>query len=140
MNRDYAGPVADAESPEARLEVSLRLKAGRLLQGFHGPKGATGLPIRELVKLSPLAENRVTVNRLQDIEQMKESPAREVELRMVAKALGLPPQWFGYEDEDERKNAINEQMRQVLQALTAAAQERNRAREAFGKAPNAEGQ
>jgi transcriptional regulator with XRE-family HTH domain len=77
-----------------RSEVSRRLKAGRWLAGDLNDKGkATALTPEELATREPLVRNRISANRLYEIEQERVD-AREMELEKIAEALDLPPAFF----------------------------------------------
>jgi transcriptional regulator with XRE-family HTH domain len=76
-----------------RLGLALRLKAARHLAGYERNGRAVPLSVAELVEREPLASNNVRVNRLEEAEQMKVD-LRPMELAVIAKALGLPPDWF----------------------------------------------
>lgn len=81
----------------AAHEVSRRLKAARWLAGDVGPDGKPrALSVAELAQRDELVNNRISANRLEEIEQIK-TQARPVELREIARALEVPEQWF---DED----------------------------------------
>lgn len=83
-----------AEPDPERVRVSLRLKAGRYLAGRADDDGKPiALPVDELAKNPLLVANRITRNRLEEIEQTKTS-ARPMELEKIAVALGLPEDWF----------------------------------------------
>lgn len=78
----------------AREEVSRRLKAARWLAGDVDANGKPrALPIADLAQREELVSNRVSANRLEEIEQMK-TAARPVELREIARALEVPETWF----------------------------------------------
>jgi len=51
------------------------------------------LPVSELAEHPLLRDNRITRNRIEEIEQMKVM-ARPLELDALARALELPPEWF----------------------------------------------
>lgn len=48
---------------------------------------------QELAEHEPLVRNRITANAISEIEQLIR-PAREMELDVIARALGLPEAWF----------------------------------------------
>jgi len=83
---------------ERRLQISLRLKAARLLAGRRAisgrKKGSIPLPIEELIATDALRNERITHNRVEAIEQMKGAPVRGSELDAFVVALGLPDDWF----------------------------------------------
>jgi len=76
-----------------RIQVSLRLKAARYLAGRAGNQGVVPIPVPELAEHPLLRDNRITRNRIEEIEQMKVT-ARPLELDALARALDLPPEWF----------------------------------------------
>jgi hypothetical protein len=76
-----------------RIQVSLRLKAARYLAGRAGSQGVVPLPVSELAEHPLLRDNRITRNRIEEIEQMKVT-ARPLELDALARALELPRDWF----------------------------------------------
>jgi transcriptional regulator with XRE-family HTH domain len=78
------------------IEISSRLKAARWLVGSSGSKPAP-LSVEELVQRKPLKKNKITKNRIEEIEQAK-TEARSMELEKIAEALGLPHAWFTAED------------------------------------------
>ena len=82
-------PMADPY----RIQVSLRLKAARYLAGRAGSQGVMPLPVPELAEHPLLRDNRITRNRIEEIEQMKVT-ARPLELDALARALDLPQGWF----------------------------------------------
>lgn len=78
----------------ASVEISRRLKAARWLVGGEDARGKpTALSVEDLAAREPLPANRITSNRLEEIEQLK-ADARPMELDKIAEALGLPPWWF----------------------------------------------
>lgn len=85
---------------EYRVQVSLRLKAGRWLAGGlerrdrpNAKPKAAALGVSALAEHPVLMENSITRNRLEEIEQLK-TRARPMELEKIAGALGQPPDWF----------------------------------------------
>jgi hypothetical protein len=80
---------------DRRLEISLRLKAARWLRGHQDGKGkAVPLSTRDLTQHPALRENRITQNRIEEIEQMRTThPPRRMELEQLEHALDLPG-WF----------------------------------------------
>lgn len=77
-----------------RPEVSRRLKAARWLAGSLNDKGQVApLEVRELAQRDQLKENRISSNRLEEIEQLRVD-ARPMELDKIAEAMGLPSSWF----------------------------------------------
>lgn len=78
------------------IEISLRLKAARWLVGSSGDKPAP-LSVEALAKRRPLVQNKITKNRIEEIEQAK-TTARSMELEKIADALGLPHAWFTAKD------------------------------------------
>jgi hypothetical protein len=116
-------PVVD------RAEVSRRLKAARWLVGRLDRKGRpTPLPISELALHPSLEKNRITPNRLEEIEQMK-TEVRTVELLALADALGLPTWFDGVADPKPEsvaalwRQALDEADRARRQAEEAARRE-----------------
>lgn len=89
-------PKADETS--LRLEVSLRLKAARYLAGGLRPtkKGeliASPVTVDELAADPVIVKNGISKNRLDAYEQMKTEP-RPMELRVIAEALGVDPEFL----------------------------------------------
>lgn len=81
----------------APAEISRRLKAARWLAGGVDQDGKPKqLKVAELAKRSPLPENKITANRLEEIEQLVIT-APPMELDKIAEALGLPHSWFSAE-------------------------------------------
>lgn len=81
--------AAGMETPDRKLQVSLRLKAARWLAGARNSKGAAApMSIEKLAATPDLHENGITKNRLEDIEQMKVD-ARPMELERIGQALGV---------------------------------------------------
>ncbi len=79
------------------LEVSLRLKAARFMAGALADDGKRVVPltVEKLAAHPILVENGITVNRIQEIEQMKtKAPARAMELEKIAEALRVPDDWL----------------------------------------------
>jgi transcriptional regulator with XRE-family HTH domain len=89
-------PLRSTVAPVDPVEISRRLKAGRWLAGGVRADGKpTALTTAELAKRSPLPQNGISVNRLEEIEQLKVSNGpRPMELEKIAEALGLPAAWF----------------------------------------------
>lgn len=77
-------------------EISRRLKAARWLRGGVDEKGKVqALKTSTLAEHPSLAENGISKNRLEDIEQQRLEPGpRKWELEKLEEALGLPG-WFG---------------------------------------------
>lgn len=76
------------------VEISRRLKAARFLHGRKNEKGqVVGLPVAEVAARGDLQQNKIGVNRLQEIEQLKTKPP-PMELERIAEALGLPRKWL----------------------------------------------
>lgn len=63
------------------------------MAGGEGKKGSVPLTVSALAEHPLLRENRVTRNRIEEIEQMKIDP-RPLELDALARALELPLDWF----------------------------------------------
>ena len=79
------------------VEISRRLKAARWLAGGVDDRGRpVPLSPQELAEREPLRRNRITANAIMEIEQLKKQ-ARPMELREIARALGLPEAWFSAE-------------------------------------------
>lgn len=77
-----------------RVEISKRLKAARQLAGYVDDDGRVrALSVAELIRLPDLAQNEISRNRVEDIEQLKVD-ARPMELKAIADALSLPTDWF----------------------------------------------
>lgn len=75
-------------------DVSRRLKAARWLAGNEDEKGRVApLTPEELAQRDELVENGITANAISEFER-KIRPARPMELRAIATALELPPDWF----------------------------------------------
>jgi hypothetical protein len=96
-----------------RLAVALRLKAARYLSGHRSDDGrAVPMPIADVIALPGLRDNRMSRNRLEEIEQMK-TDARPMELAAIADAMNLPAGWFG----DLRLAAISQWLTTARQEL-----------------------
>jgi transcriptional regulator with XRE-family HTH domain len=106
-----------------RIQVSLRLKAARYLAGRAGSQGVVPLPVSELAEHSLLRDNRITRNRIEEIEQMKVT-ARPLELDALARALELPPDWFS---EAQDRLPIPDEGGHGLRARPAEVNDRDRA-------------
>lgn len=83
-----------------RVQISLRMKAGRYLAGSWKPegrkRGAIPLPTAALARRPALLDEQISDDRLQSIEQIKAgtSPPARSELRAIITALNLPDDWF----------------------------------------------
>jgi hypothetical protein len=120
-----------APDPE-RVRISLRLKAGRYLAGYADGDGKpTALSVEELAQHPLLVANRITRNRLEEVEQTK-TAARPMELEKIAVALGLGDDWFAAEPSlvsqlDDAERVLREavqvarELRQAQEAAAAAA-------------------
>lgn len=80
--------------PDLRLQVSLRLKAARMLAGHRATEGrqsgsAIALTTAELAASPLVKANGIKRNRIEEIEQMK-ADARPMELAVLAEALKVP--------------------------------------------------
>lgn len=65
-----------------------------MLAGNLDEKGRVqALPVAALVEFDVIAKNRISQNRIEDIEQLKVD-ARPMELQTIAAALSLPFDWF----------------------------------------------
>lgn len=106
-----------------RIQVSLRLKAARYLAGRAGSQGVVPLPVSELAEHPLLRDNRITRNRIEEIEQMKVT-ARPLELDALARALELPRDWFS---EPEDRLLIPDESRNGLLARPAEVNDPERA-------------
>jgi 3-hydroxyacyl-CoA dehydrogenase len=109
-----------------RLEISLRLKAGRWLAGTKATTGrqqgsAVPLTTDALANHPVLLANRITKNRLEDIEQMRNGEARSMELEKIAEALGLPAAWFQTADEMDLDASTERAAQRGLPVLLAGA-------------------
>lgn len=84
-----------------RSTVSRRLKAGRWLAGHDRNSRGQLIPLSadELAKRPPLLANRISANRIEEIEQEKVE-ARQMELEKIAQGLGLETTWFDAETAD----------------------------------------
>lgn len=56
------------------------------------------LPVSELVERAPLKENRISQNRVEELEQARVNEPRSMELEKIAEALSLPRGWFSEPD------------------------------------------
>lgn len=78
------------------LQISLRLKAARFLAGNArvrpssktGKPEAIALPLEELALRPGLAENRITLNKLGEIEQMV-TQVTPSQVQLIGRALGV---------------------------------------------------
>lgn len=111
--------------PLDSVQVALRLKAARWLAGALDQSGKpAALPVSDLAQRPPLPENRITRNRIEEIEQLKAAP-RPMEVEKLAEALGPTAGALLVEGGDVR----DEQLVERLPALLAAAQALRRERE-----------
>lgn len=117
------------DEQERRLQISLRMKAARHLVGHRGPKGATAMPVDDVVQLGPLLDEGISPNRLTEIEQMKVS-AKRSELDAFIDGLQMPADWFAGLYPSDRGQAVTDSLGALLQGATEAVQELRRAREA----------
>lgn len=124
--RVYRAPVVDES--ERLLQISLRLKAARLLAGEISSKGAVGISVRELAELGPLKDERITANKLEEAEQRKTS-LRRSDLRAIIEALSLPPDWFDGLYPSDKGQAPNGSLGAALQAVAEGARELRKGRE-----------
>lgn len=77
-----------------RAEVSRRLKAARWLAGSVDEKGKpTPLSPQDLARDKRLIANKISANAIMEFEQTIRT-ARPMELRELAFALGVGPEWF----------------------------------------------
>jgi hypothetical protein len=106
-----------------RIQVSLRLKAARYLAGRAGSQGVVPLPVSELAEHPLLRDNRITRNRIEEIEQMKVT-ARPLELDALARALELPRAWFS---EPQDRLPVPDASGNGLSARPAEVNDRDRA-------------
>jgi len=81
------------------------------------------LPVSELAEHPLLRDNRITRNRIEEIEQMKVT-ARPLELDALARALELPPDWFS---EAQDRLPIPDKSGHGLRARPAEVNDRERA-------------
>lgn len=91
-------------------EISRRLKAARWLAGGVDEKGKPKeLKVAELAQIPPLPENGITANRIEEIEQLKVRGGgpRPMELEKIARALGLPGDWFAAPDPVRRGDSLD---------------------------------
>lgn len=113
-----------------REQVSRRLKAARWLAGAgRNDRGQlVPLDVRELEEREPLQRNRITANRIRDMEQERVD-ARELELEAIAEALGVPADWFERAeplpaDEDVRLDRLERRVVETERLLGELAAER----------------
>jgi hypothetical protein len=106
-----------------RIQVSLRLKAARYLAGRAGSQGVMPIPVPELAEHPLLRDNRITRNRIEEIEQMKVT-ARQLELDALARALDLSPEWFSQAHD---RPPLADELRHGVQADRSSAEDRERA-------------
>ena len=96
-------------------EVARRLKAARWLAGSVDANGKPRpLSTRELAARPPLPANRITANRLEEIEQMKITPP-PMELERIALALGVPVYWL---TSDESPLTNTPDVDQIMRAVS----------------------
>lgn len=124
-----ATPELHPEEVERRLQISLRMKAARHLAGHLGRKGATAMPIKDLVRLGPMLDEKITKNQLEEAEQMKSYLTR-TEMQAYIAALDLPAEWFDGLYPSNRGEAVTGPLAVSLRAITEAVRELRRAREA----------
>jgi hypothetical protein len=112
------------EQPINRAETSRRLKAARWLRGGFNEKGQTSpLPTDELAAIPVLELNKISQNRLEEIERMK-IDARTFDREKLEEALGLPEGWFSETDLTQllappRAPALSEQVAALTQTVRA---------------------
>lgn len=114
--------VKSPETQSDELAISLRLKAARYLNGKRDDKGhAVAMTTAELAAKPSLAENGITKNRIEDIEQMR-APARPMELEKIADALRLPADWFAPAGDlpIAKLNQIERALNDLIDRLVAA--------------------
>lgn len=106
-------------------EISRRLKAARWLAGGLDEKGRPApLSPEALAQREPLRRNRITANRISEFERLV-SEAREMELAVIAEALGIPVSFFTVADDRvaaqlRRVEAEVSELRVGLQGLATA--------------------
>lgn len=114
---------------ERRLQISLRMKAARYLAGSRGEKGgATALPNKEVAQRGPLLNEKVSANKLEEVEQMR-ATLRGSEMDAYIAALRLPADWFDGLYPADRGN-VSTELGAGLRAIAEAVQELRQAREA----------
>jgi hypothetical protein len=104
------------EEPDRLLQIALRTKAARHLAGHLGARGATPMSVVDLAALEELRGERITKNRLEEIEQMKVA-ARRGELEAIIRALSLPDDWYDGLYKADRGEAVTGSLGAVLLAL-----------------------
>ena len=100
-----------------RRELARRLKAARALAGFTKPEALAQHPL--------VAENRIKASRIKELESVKgRIEVRPMELEVIARACGLPGEWFSAPFERLRTaRSLEERLERVeqrLAGLTAA--------------------
>jgi hypothetical protein len=102
-------------------EISRRLKAARWLLGSLVDGKAKALTTAELAAHPVLIANRISKNRLEDIEQLRiNGGPRRWELEQLEEALGLPG-WFGVLDEKRATDEAVARAGELLGPLLLAA-------------------
>jgi transcriptional regulator with XRE-family HTH domain len=128
--RDYGSRMSTSDP--RRVDVSKRLKAARQLAGYVDERGkVVPLPVGELVLIPDIAQNGISKNRVEEIEQMKVD-ARPMELKTIALALSLPEDWFARGGGEP----INQPIADLLQVVESAARAHRRGE---GEAPGESG-
>jgi hypothetical protein len=116
------------DEDERRLQIALRLKAARHLVGHHGRRGATPMPVEDVVLYPPARDENITANRLTEVEQMKVS-LRRSEMDALVRALKMPEDWFAGLYPSDVGREITSPLGAVLRAATEGALALRRERE-----------
>ena len=109
-----------------QLEISLRLKAARWLAGSQrvsaksttGKEQAVALSPEELASRSPLPENRITANKIREIEEMK-TFVPPSQITLISEALGFDFDALPLPE----PAAVTQKLDALEQALTEAVQD-----------------
>lgn len=111
------------------VEVALRLKAARWLAGALDESGKpAALSVGDLALRPPLPENRITKNRIEEIEQLKAAP-RPMEVEKLAEALGPTAGALLVRGGDVRDEQLVDRLPALLAAAQALRRERERTRQ-----------
>lgn len=103
-----------------RAELIRRMKAARALGGFTAPSKLAMHPL--------LRENGIKDSRLRELESMKgRADVRPMELEVIARACGLPPEFFSASFErmatpsdGERLTALTDEVHRALDEIGAS--------------------
>lgn len=108
-----------------RAELIRRLKAARALGGFTKPEALAMQPL--------LVENGIKESRIRELESMKgRADARPMELAIIARACGLPEEFFSASFERMSDPGPSERLVRLEQAVTHLAESMDAAVDEIG--------